>query len=300
MHDCWNPNARPIKDFARKIACANFKSKKEHSAIFLPAVEAYDVLLAEQLGTITKNKPIHILEREKIISNHSWGKLAANGFKIASVDNELEKINNLSNKVDFAYLDFMGNLNQDVFDWSKNVLIPNLADKWKISYCFSCVLRNPSFFVRQNLIKYTENGTIGRIITSFKLNGFKHARNIALYICQIQEMFHGVDFEFVKTDEKSFYYYIGNRNPMILFTLKSKTKMSKTSSLSTVASSKATQLIQSFPEAVKNDGQFRNWKRSLTSYCNSREKETGTAAIRYRAAIKAVIAKNGGDNSVIG
>ena len=55
----------------------------------------------------------------------------------------------------------------------------------------------------------------------------------------------------------------------------------------------ASQLIERYPEATNNSRSLAGWKRSLTVYCQNKEKETGTPAIRFLAAIKMRLTKSG-------
>lgn len=302
-YDQWANNS--IKNEARRIACGNFKSKDSCAAVFLPALEAHDVFLAEQVGTISKQKPLFLLERELSIRRHAKAKLAVNGFNVSSSVESIQEITP-NKSVDFAYLDFMGYVDQNIFDWTKNILVPNLAKKFQISFCFAYTFRTTPDFIQQKIKQYECKGLLNETVNNFRLNGDRRQTNLSLYLCMIQEMFSEVGFEFVESNKKPFFYYIGNRNPMLLFTLRNKVKFkmpstnSKTTNSVGSYASKASKLIQTFPaEVAANSKEMTSWRRSLTSYCNSREKETGREARYYRAAIKAVIAKNGHDNSMI-
>lgn len=52
-------------------------------------------------------------------------------------------------------------------------------------------------------------------------------------------------------------------------------------------------LVAAFDEASKNPDKLRGWKRSLTLYCKRKEEETGTPAIRFLAAVKMRLTKEG-------
>ena len=58
-------------------------------------------------------------------------------------------------------------------------------------------------------------------------------------------------------------------------------------------------LIEKFPMAVKNYDKLRGFKRSLTLYCQNKEKETGTPAWRFKAALKMQLSKLGYDSSCL-
>jgi hypothetical protein len=71
--------------------------------------------------------------------------------------------------------------------------------------------------------------------------------------------------------------------------------------MSVTTSSASKVLVERYEEAVKSKDatKMKNWRRSLSRYCSSREAETGTPAIRYRAAIKSRLTKSGYDVSAL-
>lgn len=67
--------------------------------------------------------------------------------------------------------------------------------------------------------------------------------------------------------------------------------------MAAISASKA--LVEKYEQVVKSkdNTQMKNWKRNLTRYCTSREEETGTASVRFRAAVKSQLSKKGYDVS---
>ena len=63
--------------------------------------------------------------------------------------------------------------------------------------------------------------------------------------------------------------------------------------MSSKLSDSPTSLREGYKKAKKNSDKLRGWKRSLTLYCNRRSEETGTAPIRFKAAIKMLLTKDG-------
>ncbi len=61
----------------------------------------------------------------------------------------------------------------------------------------------------------------------------------------------------------------------------------------------ASELVSKFCAMKKTYDNIRGYNRSLTNYCKNKSQETGSHANRFRAAIKAVIRKNGGDPSIL-
>ena len=54
-------------------------------------------------------------------------------------------------------------------------------------------------------------------------------------------------------------------------------------------------LVDGYEPATKNPDLMRGWKRGLTLYCQRRENETGTPAVRFKAAVKMLLTKSGFD-----
>lgn len=52
-------------------------------------------------------------------------------------------------------------------------------------------------------------------------------------------------------------------------------------------------LVAAFPQARRNKDKMRGWKRALTLYCQRREMETGTPALRFRAGVKKSLTQKG-------
>ena len=63
--------------------------------------------------------------------------------------------------------------------------------------------------------------------------------------------------------------------------------------MSVKLSDSPTSLRDGYKTAKKNADKMRGWKRSLTLYCNRRAEETGTPPIRFKAAIKMLLTKDG-------
>jgi hypothetical protein len=58
-------------------------------------------------------------------------------------------------------------------------------------------------------------------------------------------------------------------------------------------------LVERFGDAKDNPRKLTGWCKSLTAYCQRRSEETGTPPSRFKAAIKAVLTKQGHDTAQI-
>lgn len=70
-------------------------------------------------------------------------------------------------------------------------------------------------------------------------------------------------------------------------------------SVKTLPSNDLDTLIAGFEAASSDADLLRGFKRSLTLYCRNKESETGTAAFRFRAAVKMRLTKMGHDSSIL-
>lgn len=300
------------KQIAREIAMGNFKS--QHSAIFLPGMKCRCVNLALDKGVIQHNQRLYLVENQPAtarIIKTQLPSLSDYKFHVG----ELHKLK-LYSKVDFAYLDCVGSMDEELYNWIKLELIPHLVYPFRISFCFNYAWRPNVPFLDESCEKFDESQALLRSSYMYYCNG---DYRLATYICIFMELF-GNSIYFVPVNEQPYFQYRDNHNPMLLFTLESnstnlvseRSKPMVTKNLRNLVSNitgraslskKALPshdldtLISEYPLALANPDKMRGWKRAKTLLCRNKANASGGQPKRFDAAIKMRLTKLGYDTS---
>lgn len=283
------------KKKARSIAL-DFKASEHHAALFLPGPECKCVREALLL-TMNQRKPLYLFERNKSNWSQIYQNIRGMGCTKYSLYENVAELTSLG-KVDFAYLDFMGSMDESLYNWSKNHLIPSLAPPCRISMLFTLSWRPRQPFLEEKLAEYRANGKLFDV--SFQ-NNCRGRLQIATYLNVVKELFQVLPYNFIESNGYPYYYYNDNVNPVVLYTVQidHAQKESRMSAVLAKPSNNLDMLLSGFAVASKNYDKMRGWKRSLTLYCRNKEEETGTAATRFKAAVKMRLTKMGHDASSI-
>lgn len=293
MFKTWDGTKKQV---AREVAMGNFRS--QHSAIFLPGIECRCVNMAMDKGLINLNQPLYLVEKMPSTARIIKAQLT-HLYNAKYHIGELHKLK-LKSLVDFAYLDCIGSMDEELYEWVKNTLIPKLSHPYRISFCFNYAWRPRVPFLDKSCERYDESQALIR-------NSYLYYTNsdyrIATYVCIFKELF-GDSVRFVPVHERPYYQYRDNQNPMLLFTLESNCPTNRDfERLSPMVLTKSKPshdmdtLISQYPAALKNPDKMRGWKRAKTLLCRNKAQIQGGQPEHYFRAIKAQLTRRGYDTS---
>lgn len=272
-----------FKKIARSIALNNFASTK--TSIFLPGADCKCVFEALDKNVINKNSHLIFIERNNTTTELIRNKTTDFTNKIL-FKGEVEKYK-INSAIDFAYLDFIGSMDEGIYNWVKNELVPNLHTNYRISFCFNYAWRPEIPFLKAKFNNY-KNEKLTLYLTSSKYN-CKGQYQIATYLALFKELF-GDNFSYVCFDGKYYFKYQDNINSMVLYTLKSKEPKHD---------DKFLDLLKTYPIAIQNYDKRRGWKRKATLWSQKRSKETGIETNHFTNDLKDHLCKLGYDISCL-
>ncbi len=287
------------KKIARNIAMGSFCS--QHSAIFLPGAKCRCVNLALDKGVIHPYQKLYLVEKNagtaRLIEDQL---LHLNDYKLHL--GELHTLK-LQSQVDFAYFDCIGSMDEELYRWIKSELIPRLIHPFRISFCFNYAWRPMVPFLDERCQEFDESKSLLRASYMYYCNG---DYRLATYVCIFKELF-GDAVHFVPVDEKPYFQYRDNHNPMLLFTLESnypinrvceeREPMATATKKKALPSNDLDTLIGEYPLALANPDKMRGWKRAKTLYCRNRANALGGRPERVDAAVKMTLTKRGFDTT---
>lgn len=298
------------KHIAREIAMGDFHS--QHSAIFLPGMECRCIKCALNKGLIQPDQQLYLVEKEPATARIIKAQLRhLSNYKLHI--GELHKLK-LKSKVDFAYLDCIGSMDEELYNWTKLELIPNLVHPFRISFCFNYAWRPNVPFLDERREEFDEAKSLLRTSYMYYCNG---DYRLATYVCIFMELF-GDTVHFVPVHEKPYFQYRDGTNPMLLFTLESNypanlvfervKPMSKLlagypgraigfATKKALPSQDLQVLLAGYPQALRNPDKMRGWKRAKTLLCRNKANASGGNPERFDAAIKMRLTKLGFDTS---
>lgn len=134
---------RTFKNQARTLALGSLKGAKQ-SILMLPGIEAKCVAEAKDNGTITNTTRSIFVERDPEaypLMQEAVRGLGLNGWFVPSSLHNLE----LPWKLDYAFLDFCGIVNNATAMWIMDELRPKLAPNAELAFTFSYPLRSNDF-----------------------------------------------------------------------------------------------------------------------------------------------------------
>lgn len=280
-----------LKNHARSIALSDFQSCE--TSIFLPSWECRCVTQAFHNNVINHDSNILFVEKNKNIA--PLIKEQTLDFKNSEIFNsEIEKVK-INTLIDFAYLDFVGSMDEPIYNWIKTELIPNLAANYKISFCFNYAWRPDVPFLRAKFDYYTRERKIDifHISKKYSCNG---SHQIATYFLLFKELF-GDKFHYIFNDGRPYFKYQDERNSVVLYTLEAFTQ--KEDWEMAVKDEKFQELVAGFAKAWVDYDKRRGWNRKKTVWSNKRSKETGQPPSRFIAALKMRLTKLGYDSTCI-
>jgi len=295
------------KQIARDIAMGSFCS--QHSAIFLPGAKCRCVNLALDKGVIHPYQNLYLVENNASTARIIKPQLHhLNDYKFHI--GELHTLK-LHSKVDFAYLDCIGSMDEKLYEWVKSELIPHLVHPFRISFCFNYAWRPSVPFLDERCEEFDESQQSLRTSYMYYCNG---DYRLATYICIFTELF-GDSVHFVPVEEKPYFQYRDNSNPMLLFTLESNCPINRVSERpkpmvnhntgravgfakkKALPSHDLDTLIGEYPQALANPDKMRGWKRAKTLLCRNKANASGGKPERFDAAIKMRLTKLGFDTT---
>lgn len=298
------------KQIAREIAMGDFRS--QHLAIFLPGMECRCLNLALDKGLIQPDQRLYLVEKEAATARIIKAQLChLSNYKLHIGELHTLKLNS---KVDFAYLDCIGSMDEDLYNWTKLELIPNLVHPFRISFCFNYAWRPNVPFLDNRREEFDEEKALLRMSYRYYCNW---DYRLATYVCIFMELF-GDSVHFVPVEEKPYFQYRDNHNPMLLFTLESNCPanlvfervkpMSKLlagypgraisfATKKALPSQDLQVLLAGYPQALRNPDKMRGWKRAKTLLCRNKANASGGRPERFDAAIKMRLTKLGLDTS---
>lgn len=306
------------KQIARDIAMGSFCS--QHSAIFLPGAKCRCVNLALDKGVIHPYQNLYLVENNANTARIIKPQLHhLNDYKFHIGELDTLKLNS---KVDFAYLDCIGSMDEKLYKWVKSELIPHLVHPFRISFCFNYAWRPSVPFLDERCEEFDESKTLLRTSYMYYCNG---DYRLATYVCIFMELF-GDSVHFVPVEEKPYFQYRDNHNPMLLFTLESNCPINRVSErlkpMATVTKNNRNlvalvsnitgracgtkkalpshdldTLIGEYPLALADSDKMRGWKRAKTLLCRNKANASGGKPERFNAAIKMRLTKLGFDTS---
>jgi hypothetical protein len=302
------------KKTARQIAL-DFKSDPKYAGVYFPGEDCKCVKNSLEMGTINREKMLYLVEHDskvcKIVNQYALDNLMQ--YHVHNGEAHYLKINH---KIDFAYLDFIGSINEYIYDWIATEIVPNLAPISRISFCFNYAWRPEVPFLEWKYQNYLKQDKIFDISSKFET---ENSHQIATYLLLLKGLFP--NHEFVFNEYKPYFKYNDNINPMVLYTLESKksvqidlipnperivtmpvpsinsVKITSKTTKKKIPSQDLDTLISEYPAALKNPDKMRGWKRSKTLYNRNKAKQQGGNPEHFNRAIKMRLTKLGYDTS---
>lgn len=174
---------RKNKDAIRRFVLPNYKIK---SGIWMPADECCDIKMAESEGLLSKATSLILVE-----SNYKiYCKMKQNAPNIPAIKCVHSKIEILDKipKIDYAYLDFMGGINNSISKWMSNVLSHNIFEMATIAITqMYCPRNNKIVLAQKPLLNKKEGEFINRYY------GYQ-PENIRLILILLHRIFYMWDF----------------------------------------------------------------------------------------------------------
>ncbi len=279
-----------------------------HGAIFLPGAECNCVKLALENGTISKYHHLYLIEKDKLLAKLI--KIQARRFPNADLHigeaHELE----IKDRIDFAFLDFIGSMDDRLYDWIRDQLIPSLIPPFRVSFCFNYAWRPDIPLLKRKCAQYKQSRKLFDTSLNYPCDG---DYRIGTYFTIFEELFDELKIRFVPYANKAYFRYQDNQNPMLLFTLEStaltkvlrrkpvvtEPKLQKGTDMKPKPSFDLPTLLAAYPAALRDFDKMRGWKRSLTLYTRNMAEIKGGEPERHKRVVKARLTRLGYDTSPI-
>lgn len=260
----------------------------------LPGNTYSDLKTGLSNGYLTPSTIIVAAERDAGCYAHVEEFLSVN-FKKYRLARQLNELKDFP-AVDLAYLDFTGNLTEDTIAWIKK-LLRNITDGARI-----CINVTSG---------YRGNRTVPSIIEFFKTQHYELFLDTQRHLMDKVQIpghmleyvaAHQMYFEMDLFTEYNYKLIIDHYKEtfsphhMVTFIVNGIRPKNNLGEIPMAVAS-ASEYVDKFLAAPKTYDSMRGLKASLTKFCEKKERETGTPARRFRAAVKAVITRKGGDST---
>jgi hypothetical protein len=284
----------------------------------LPGNQALDVIEGASEGILTKGTHICAAERDKEAYKEAkiWFRDNWPGT-VSFFCDDLHQLK-LDRPYDLVFLDYLGNISRSGITWMESELQNNLAPLARVALTTLKSFRGNKFFahlygklhqelpalMKKDAITWRDRGSypismLGYLsVYSVLLKTFIFTRNVY----HISAYFYGEN-----TASVMIFFTIDFKEGVRCLTPEEIHAQQIISGVLGCSVSKpfsgevpmatASEYVDKFLAAPKTYDSMRGLKASLTKFCEKKERETGTPARRFRAAIKAVITRKGGDSS---
>ena len=306
---------RNHKQFQRERLFSDLESVKNYFT--LPGNKCLDVVTGMKTGAINDTTHIHAVERaaKEYQEADSWFRSNwSGGLKFSF--GELSQVN-LARSFDLVFLDYKGNVGRNEIQWMESELQYHLTPTARVAITALKSFRGNKFFahlyeamhdklpdlMKKDIITWRDRGKyptnmLGYLaVYSILLKAYIFPRNVY----HISAYYYGEN-----TSSVMLFFVVDFRKGFRIFTPEEMEAQQVIRDLlcvpqqrgeSIMAPTAANELVDKFLAMPKTYDRMRGFKASLTQFCEKKERETGTPAMRFRAAIKAVITRKGGDSS---
>jgi hypothetical protein len=288
----------------------------------LCAGQCLDIVAGMKLGKLNDSTNIHGVESNKDVFrdmrdwfNHNWH----GGIRLSCSD--LAKVK-LDCEYDLVFLDYLGNVCKRDVIWMQSELGNHLTANARVGVTALQSFRGNKFFAE---LFHTLHKELNPLI---KCDGHKwrdegygrYPVNMLGYLAVYSVLFRTFVFSSMEYKIRAYYYGENTASMMLFFVLDFNGRrcnpspdelyaqqvisnilgcVSKQSGEIPMAVTSANEYVDKFLSTPKTYDSMRGLKACLTKFCEKKERETGTPAVRFRAAIKAVITRKGGDSSCL-
>lgn len=292
-----NWDNRVCKSVHRKCIFEKIKINPVSCYLTLAGAQGADIDLGIKLGVLNSATKIITAEHDKIAYT-ALEKMLASKLCNYLLETELTKLNILP-IIDLAYLDFMGNLTSSIIEWIKKNLVNKINEGGRICINMTSGYRGNQV-VPHLLDKYEkENIQLFLDTQRYLLDSVGLPANLVRYIA-LYKIFFETDLFYSYSYDLIVDHYKETCSPhhMVTFILDNMRLKNNELGESFMAKT-SNDLVERFLIMDKTYDTLRGYKASLTKFCNNKEIETGTPAKRFRAAIKAVITRRGGNSECL-
>lgn len=286
----------------------------------LPGDKCLDMVAGMNDAVLTNQTYVCAAERDKETYQAAKDWFRDNWCGTADLHcNDLHKIK-LDRPYDLVFLDYLGNVGRNEIIWMESKLQGNLAPNARVALTALKSFRGNKFFahlygklhedlpelMKKDAIAWRDKGSypismMGYLaVYSVLLKTFIFTRNYY----HIHAYFYGEN-----TASVMMFFVIDFKKGVRTLTKEELHAQQVISGILGCSVSKqvlgeipmavasASEYVDKFLAAPKTYDSMRGLKASLTKFCEKKERETGTPARRFRAAVKAVITRKGGDST---